>query len=405
MKMSGNRLRYFKNLFYLMFSAAYHAFFRKRDQGVVLVGAWMGEKFADNSRYLYQYLSSHAEQLNLKHVVWATRNPKLKEELEASGYECCLIGTKESFDWHMKAGVHILCNAVTSYRHFQADIDTRYSYGAKKIQLWHGVGVKSIGVRSNSLRNRPQRRPSYLRRQLAAEGGWGNAYFLCTSPLNMDINQKNENYIRDFMFISMYPRYCQCLQYTQNEKDIIETIKTYPVSILYLPTFRTTDGGYVHPLSDFEFCNWLSENGVLWIEKPHSASSRNEEEAPNAVNRLLLDHSFDINVLYDFITVLATDYSSAAFDAIYHQKPVLLYVPDLETYQTKDVGLLVDYSTFWPSLLCRNTAEIRETVSQAVHERFFTDERNSTYDRIRTEFFQNQQANYEDIWDCIRNLK
>jgi len=40
-----------------------YGLFFKRDNKIILVGAWMGEKFADNSRFLFQYLTSHKEAL------------------------------------------------------------------------------------------------------------------------------------------------------------------------------------------------------------------------------------------------------------------------------------------------------------------------------------------------------
>ena len=62
-----------------------------KNERTVLVGAWMGDKFADNSRFLFQYLSNHKKELNINHVVWATRSRQVLELLESYGYECVLI--------------------------------------------------------------------------------------------------------------------------------------------------------------------------------------------------------------------------------------------------------------------------------------------------------------------------
>ena len=59
----------------------------KRDDSIVLIGAWFGNKFADNSRYLFQYLDKNKEELGLTHVVWVTRNKDTYSILKNMNYE------------------------------------------------------------------------------------------------------------------------------------------------------------------------------------------------------------------------------------------------------------------------------------------------------------------------------
>lgn len=113
-----------------------YGLFFKRNNKIILVGAWMGEKFADNSRFLFQYLISNKEALEIDTVVWATRNEKVYRELNEIGYISVLCGTKESKYWHLKAGTHIICNASNRAGH-EADIDIQYSWGQKNsIVAW-----------------------------------------------------------------------------------------------------------------------------------------------------------------------------------------------------------------------------------------------------------------------------
>jgi hypothetical protein len=71
-----------------------------RDKAIVLMGAWFGNRFADNSRYLFQYLSENKEKLGLKHVVWVTRSEMLQKELEEMGYEAYMMDSDESLYYH-----------------------------------------------------------------------------------------------------------------------------------------------------------------------------------------------------------------------------------------------------------------------------------------------------------------
>ena len=123
---------------------AIRSVFWKRQRDIVLFGAWFGDKFADNSRFLFQYLSENKDALNLKHVVWVTRKEKVLKTLRAMGYECYMMDSPESIKYHKQAFMHIVCNSTANSKGFIPDIDIRYSFGAKRINLWHGVGVVKV---------------------------------------------------------------------------------------------------------------------------------------------------------------------------------------------------------------------------------------------------------------------
>ena len=102
-------------------ATAIYTIFNRRDKKTIIVGAWMGSKFADNSRYLYQYLYKNKKELGLNNVIWVTRNRDVNVMLNNSGYKSCLIGTKESKYWHLKAGCHVLCNMAFPYPNYDTD--------------------------------------------------------------------------------------------------------------------------------------------------------------------------------------------------------------------------------------------------------------------------------------------
>ena len=53
----------------------------RRDMQTVLFGAWFGEKFSDNPRFLFQYLSENRSALGLNRVVWVTRDEAVCETI------------------------------------------------------------------------------------------------------------------------------------------------------------------------------------------------------------------------------------------------------------------------------------------------------------------------------------
>ena len=399
--------KYIKNIIFFLITIIINTFIIKRDQSTVLVGSWMGQKFADNSRFLFQFLSYNKNQLGLKKIIWATRNEGLYRELTDMKYDCCLMNTRESMYWHLKSGIHILCNATSSDGRFGADLDTKFSYGAKKIQLWHGVGVKAIGANSNFYRMDESKTFNrlYLKKEFGIEGGWGNAFFLCTSPHNMAINLSNENYIKKYMFISAYPRYCKCLQYLDEEKTVITRLSEKQFSILYLPTFRSVDTGYIHPLNNNNLRHLIKEDeSLLWLEKQHSASKNSDGSFETLESVMVLDTNFDVNVLIDYVNVVITDYSSVAFDAFHKNIPAVLFTPDLETYQMKDKGLLVDYGNLFSDIIVKDAEALIDLIKQIQNGSYFTAERKELYNSIEKEFFMNQHKDYIEIWEDIKQL-
>lgn len=330
---------------------AFRSLFWKRKKDTVLFGAWFGDKFADNSRFLYQYLAENKEALGLSHVVWVCRNKELLKELRDMGYEAYHTESPESIHYHKTACIHVVCNSTSDKNNTIPDIDVRYSFGAKRVNLWHGVGVvKGVGCASKEYKRRKAQHKlvygikeglekCWLYRQfVTGTGGWGNFYFL--SPTELDTKQFREfSYIPKKAFIqSQYPRTCPCPKPMAQEKAVLEILKKNPRTVLYLPTFRTGSNAFDFSTLANHLQDVLEKEDILWIQKAHSASKTDLQDRQTK-NILNLPPEFDINVIMPYISMLVTDYSSAASDARFFRKPVLFYVPDLEEYTNGDNGV------------------------------------------------------------------
>ena len=375
----------------------------KRDDSIVLVGAWFGKRFADNSRYLFQYLQENKEKLGLSKVIWVTKDNELCTILNKMGYESYLMNSKESIKFHKIAGWHIICNSSD----INADINVKYSYGAKKVQLWHGVGMKAVGNASN-LYARKGKLFSVCRRiyhilfgNFVAKGGWNNCAVLATSEMHAKLMSRVMDIPRKNLFISGYPRHCKCIKLMPNELEFIESIKKYKHIIIYLPTFRSNYTKYIHPLESDTLKKYLYDNNILWIEKQHPASNFDVTIFNSIDNFRLLDTEFDINVLMDYVDIVVTDYSSVSFDSINKGIKTILYTPDSDIFANEDVGFLYDYTSYFKGIISMNIKELIELINIAFNDNFFNDERNELYKKLRNEFFECKDANCEKIWKDI----
>ena len=387
--------------------------FWKKDSACVLVDAWFGQRFADNPRYLFQYLSENKKRLGLKHVVWVTHSPKVLETVRAMGYEAYLIDSDESIYYHKRAKYHIANNAPMGAGNLTGELLVQYSYRAKRINLWHGTGViKNFGLMSNEYKKKTEKCPkifgiknelyrcfSVLRKFTTVLGAWGDCYFLSTSKTEC---VKLEGFFgcnRKQVIVSGYPRDSYDCRCTKIENEVIDRLKEYTVSILYLPTFRSDN-------SDFDFRHFsesikpiLREKNMLLIQKAHSASDNHDDFALQE-NVLTLDPDFDINVLTPRVDYVVTDYSSILADALYFYKPVILYVPDYDEYMTGDRGLCKDAEFM---LSAAKRFYDCDTFLKCFGEKYTDPEffKTNEYKRVRRRIWGTMDKDIGQIWNDI----
>ena len=386
----------------------------RRDKSSVLFGAWFGEKFADNPRFLFQYLSDNKEKLGLTHVVWVTRNEQVCRTLNKMGYESYMMDSEKSIYYHRTAGVHIICNGANDdFSDPHADILGRYSTGAVKINLWHGLcGIKGFGFLSNEYIEFKKYHPfkawlkesihriGILRKLIVSPGGWGDCYFLSTTPYVTMLFKKINLLPEKNFILSGYPRNCINIRLSDEEKKLISKLGAYKFKILYLPTFRDNSDDYSAPLECENVRKWLSENSdVLWIEKGHSADKLSMLSFDSSLSNVIrLDSNFEINILLPHTDILVSDYSSVIFEALYHNKPVMYYVPDLDYYKNHDRGFLNDPDFFMTGKRVYDGEQIVACLTEEKQHKGYVN--NENYKQIKKQFW-GAEKNIDLIWKDI----
>lgn len=392
---------------------AIKSLFWEKDPSVIVLGSWFGERYADNSRVLYQYLSDNKEILNLSHVIWVSREQKIIEELKESGYEAYLLDSKESIFWHKVARFHIICNMADSFGTGKSDILSSYSWRAVRINLWHGVlAFKGVGRASNeyitshnsrSIKNGIKEllhQNAIMRKLVEQPGGWGDCYYVSSSKRNTE-DFKLFFELPDQCFIEAgSPRNSQhIINYTSYEQEIIGIIESYKKTIIYVPTFRTGNSSFDFNEISKRLNNYFIEKGYLFIQKAHSADSSVIDNLKRS-NILNLPSDFDINVLIPKIDVLITDYSTAAGDAMFFYKPLVFYVPDYDEYLKGDRGFIRNPEEIMCGSVAKNIEELKCCLEKTLCSEFHPDKK---YNKIRNEYFGDDKK-IEEIWNTISNV-
>lgn len=206
--------------------------FIHRDKSVVLFGAWMGQRYADNSRFLYEYVATHKAELGIKHAVWVSQKQEVVDYLTDRGFEAYLMKSRQSIYWHLKSGIHIVCNMYSHTGKYNGDILGELSLGAKKIQLWHGVAIKACGnlVTRNISKNvgvyhflKSILFSDYLfGNAIFSPGCWKNRYQITTGPENSRVAVLDYGVAENHVIEANYPRETDEIVYTPDEEDVIE---------------------------------------------------------------------------------------------------------------------------------------------------------------------------------------
>lgn len=371
-----------------------------------IFGSWMGLKFADNSRYLFQYLHDNKGIYGIKKVVWITRNKNLLKTLKSLGYITVYANSLLSFYYHLRAGVHVICNMPCGNKDFKGDICGMLSIGSVKIQCWHGIPLKA------NLKNDSDRLKNNFIYRFLQPGHWESKQIICSTGKGCTSRMikwfgTNYNYLE-----CGYPRLCNCVKLMGDEQVIIGKISTYKKVILYLPTFRSNQSSFVHPLCNEDLCEFLNDNAILWIEKPHQANKGNElflYDRAKIKNIVELKPEFDINTIIKYISILATDFSSVSLDALYFKKPVVYYAPDLEEYMRRDRGFLDDFKDLMLDSFCMNSYEFLEKIKSIYRGVYFNTNISAKYSYLIELLYSNGNIDYHEIMGSmmtkIRGLK
>lgn len=305
----------------------------KRDKDLWIFSAWEGQKFSDNSKYLYEYMLSAHPEIS---CVWQTKNKDVFAQLKKENKPVQMIGTSEAEKTQKKAGVAFYTNGLDDFG------ERPKIYGAVLVSLWHGVGFKRMYREQVSYPNIFKlifgsvkwRLFSWVKRDVSiVTSEESRAQTQKAFALGKKANVIIAGQPRNDIFGNNVK-----IEEVINNEDVINRIKTKKI-VLYMPTFRKSGEAMEHYMKDI----WTSEkvsailqkNDAVFLAKLHYLNRGTLESKDNLI--LLNDSDVvDVQKLMCCVDVLVTDYSSCAVDFALQNKPILFYFPDWEEYQADE---------------------------------------------------------------------
>lgn len=313
-----------------------------------IYGSWFGEKFSDNSAYLFLSELKKEEKKN----IWITKNRLLKRQLEKQIPIEYAYSMRGIFYQLRAKNVYVSTGA--------ADVEKNLIGGANLINLWHGIPLKKIMYDVS---------PPGLEEKIRLKAT--NNFVTCSSISLKKIYMSAFNVDNEHCLITGQPRtdifFNSADTFTplRNSLANIENKISGKKIILYAPTHRSEgkESIDIEMLIDLSKLNRLMINrDYIFLIKKHFYH-KNDTQIEQYSNILdITKEDIDTQVLLDIADILITDYSSIYIDFLLKEKPIVFFRYDLDKYLINDRALYFEYDSVTPGIKVKNGSELLETI-------------------------------------------
>ena len=337
---------------------------RRRDSNLYVFGSWYGEKFADNSKYLYLYYLK-----NGKDAYWFTKNKVVYEELKKNDLPVLMAGTKEEQAVSKRAKYFFYCCSLD-------DIDKYFSGGAVMINLWHGVPLKKIMFDDTYNYNTGKKSLYEKMAQWVFDKSIKKRYVAVTSKVFADIYRHAFRVDESHILNLGQPRNDCFFDGSMHRKKYGS--KEYKKLITYMPTMRNMGKDVIdlNKLMDLPAIDRLcKENDALFLIKKHFAhrnETTNLEGFENVID--MTTTAIDSQELLFNTDILITDYSSCYIDYMLLNRQIIFYAYDLHDYLAKDREMYFQYDDVTPGVKATNFEQLFEQIEKGLKGNYHIDD-------------------------------
>ena len=320
----------------------------KRNETQAVFGSWLACKYADNPKYLFEYLIEKNIKLEL---IWCGKERVRNKIPACKGVKYVKYGTTKSLYYILTSKYFFVDHGFSDLSYFNL------TKGAVVVNLGHGLTLKNMGSKSREINNLPSHIIKTIIRKSRSYD-----YFICSSleHKNKMLEEFTENNIESEKVLSTGQPRNDFLIHNNNIESILQIRKRYSQEygiplrkkmITYLPTFRDNkrdnfsfsnlNGKHLRSLN-----NILSKNDAVIVEKKHFVNTlekqRKQLRHHDSIITIVETTDVDTQELLLVSDVLITDYSGCYFDMLLLDRPIIHYAYDYDYYVHKDRGLYYD---------------------------------------------------------------
>ncbi|MEQ8843174.1 MAG: CDP-glycerol glycerophosphotransferase family protein [Acidimicrobiales bacterium] len=357
---------------------------RRRDQWAF--GCWDGHRFGDNAGAVFLHVALNP--IEGVRTAWITNEREIRRQLRSDGHRCYTTWSPPGMWFAARAGIYI-------YDSLPKDINFWLSRGALLVHLRHGIGMKKIERAIDApdhrlyklFHGRPLQR-AFWRLLLPWHVPTPDLLMSC-SPAHADQGRELFGVPPDRIRITGFARHDELVPVPPQDRAAIPT-QGEPIPVdrpvfLYLPTFRE---GLGRQGFDWESLDEAAGRaGVTIAVKLHFVDATRGvlgiERAQRAENLRIVDPTVDPSRLYPHADGMISDFSSAPFDFMLLDRPIIYYAPDSAAFEAAR-PLMFTLEEIAVGPICHDAATLSEALRAS--RRGVIDAYRARYEQIRDHF-------------------
>ncbi|MGR3208443.1 CDP-glycerol glycerophosphotransferase family protein [Bacillus glycinifermentans] len=347
-----------KKVYYFTFGLAAKLPVKKK---TVIFESFAGKQYSCNPRAIYEYMKENKPDYDM---YWSV-NPDYTDIFEEKGIPYIKRFTLKWLFAMARAEYWVVNSRMPLW--IPKPEHTTY------LQTWHGTPLKRLAVDMDEVHMPGTNTEKYKKNFTMEASKWD--YLISPNAYSTEIFARAFQFNKT-MIESGYPR--NDFLHTDNNAETVRALKEkmkLPADkkvIIYAPTWRDDQfykkGKYKFDL-DLDLAKMREEIGddYVIVLRMHYLVAENFDLEPYQGFAYDFSSYEDIRELYMVSDLLITDYSSVFFDFANLKRPMIFFVPDIETYRDKLRGFYFDFEKEAPGPLVKTTDEvikkIRETES------------------------------------------
>jgi CDP-glycerol glycerophosphotransferase len=325
--------------------------------------------FSDNVRAVYEAVK---DDPRIKKII-LYRGEKPSVYLTSASTILCPMGSRQGLRWMLRAKVIFIQHSVhLDFKPLRVGGVIPLRLHARKIvNLWHGIALKSITAASTGIHDRQFNREKKHYTIMAASDN--DKLVMCTAFY--PVNPKN-------VFVTGTPRSDFLIQRTETlpadyktQLEALLALKGDRRLIVYAPTYREKElGGRNYTFSAAEVerlrCFLSHHQAVLGFRLHYYNRTLSYQQLFDDEMFFDLDQSLfpDMSMIIRAADVIISDYSGLVIDAMYVNKPVVLFAYDYAHYQSAQRGLTYPLELASSFPICKSFDPLMEQLEKALQE-------------------------------------
>lgn len=343
-----------------------------KESSLFLFNAWFGEKYSDNTKYLYEFLLNSPKYK----AVWTTKNKEVYKKLKEEHKPVVMSNSLKGMWTQIRAKVLFSTIQLNDYNPW---LLSKCYY----IDLNHGTLFKQVGYDIYSTSSSyNEKHDDIVKKDID--------YYLSTpSYLTRLMIQHSFHENKESILLFGEARLDYFFDEGLRINTKVDKIREKKKTIVYMPTHRQCGKIPLHSnkILDLKYINNLCEKyGYIFIIKKHFYH-RNEKDDLSLYNNIIdiTDNDIDPQDLLYNADILITDYSSCYIDYLVLNRPIILYPFDVDEYLKTERGMFLSISDLDAGYIANNIDELNSCIQEAVEDD--TDKYKFKRDAVKRIFF------------------